>query len=73
MLPKVREHIDERVSHLSRGRERSPVPAIRPKAPAAKNEPIDRARDAVGNAANAGGQGSLVARLDVFVNGGART
>ena len=64
MLPKIREHVNERVSYRARRRERSSVPPIRPKTPAAKYQRIHRACDANSETPNPRGQRACVARFD---------
>jgi hypothetical protein len=64
VLSKIREHVNERVSHLPRRRERATMPAIGPKSPAAPNESVHVESNADGEAANTGGQSFMVARFD---------
>ena len=64
MLSKIREDVDESIAYLTRRRERAAVPAIGPKPTATQDERIHDARDANGDALNAPGQSSLVARFD---------
>jgi len=64
VLAKIREHVDERASHLARRRQRTTMPAVRPKTTAAQHEGIHGARDPDGDALNAARQSSLVARFD---------
>ena len=64
MLAEIAEDVGESVSHLARRRERSAEPSIGPERALAIQESVDVARDADGDAAEAGGQSSLVARFD---------
>jgi hypothetical protein len=64
VLSKVREHVNERISHLPWRRERATMPAIGPEPAASSNESVHVEGDADGEAADAGGQRSLVARFD---------
>ena len=68
MLSKVREHVDERRSHLARRRERATEPAVRPKASFSPDELVHGSRNANCDAAHTGGQSSLVARFGYQVN-----
>jgi len=68
VLTKIREHVEQRVPHLSRGLELVAVPAIGPERTAATEKAVHVKRNADGNAADSAGQGSLVARFDDEVN-----
>jgi hypothetical protein len=63
VLPKVSEHVQNRISHFPRRTERTPVPAIRPKLPAPREQIVHVARDAHGDAANPTRERTLVSRL----------
>src|SRR5262245_19416272 len=67
VFSKIREYVDERISHLSRRRELSSMPAVGPKSPAPHDELVDGACDANRDAAYAPRQSSLVARFDDHV------
>ena len=64
VLSKIREHVDGRAAHLAWRRERTTMPAVRPKTTAACDESIHGARNANGHALYAAGQSSRVARFD---------
>jgi hypothetical protein len=46
VFPEVREHVKQRVSHLSRRRECTAMPTVRPKSPSTEQQPVDEARNA---------------------------
>src|SRR5690606_19467073 len=60
VLSKVVEDVHDGVTDGARGGERAPMPAIRPKGTAPKDEPIHAARDANGEPAHARAERTLV-------------
>src|SRR5688572_9358322 len=68
MLPRVREHVDESAAHGAGCRERVAVPAFGEQPAAAKEEPIDSARETHVETANALDEGAVALRFDQKVN-----
>src|SRR5690606_12289517 len=68
MLAKVVEDVNEGLADGARGRERAPVPAIRPEGTAPKDQAVHAARDANREAAHSGAESALVERLDQQVH-----
>jgi hypothetical protein len=68
VFPKIREHVDESVSHLPRCRELAAVPAVGPETAAASQEIVHVAGDADDETPEAGRQSTLVARFDQEVH-----
>jgi hypothetical protein len=68
MFSEVREHVDQRVSHLSRRRELPPEPAIGPERTFSPDELVHVTSNPNRDAPDSKRQSTLVARFDDEVN-----